>query len=329
MMDLRPHFPERTEVRVPLPSMGSGAGRRHRRVRLTMFAFAITTLCGACGPAASSAARTGPSTTFVVSSTPARLAQCPAPRPLSDLRVIARPRVAPDDLTVDRVGNIWVSATAAGVIFELSASGATLRTYSDAHLPEGLAVTAGRVLVAEQGVGANRIRVLDPATGAFTPLAAVPSALPYGGVDGIALDGAGPRLLVPDSGAGTLLSVGLHRGDERVLATGLGRPVSAARGAGRLYVAAESEPGLVMVAANGTVHRLGTLSNLDEVVWQGGLLYVTDLTFETVDAVDPTSGAARVLVTGVAQPQGLASDGKGGLLVTDSGSGVVAHMTAC
>lgn len=243
-----------------------------------------------------------------------------------------------DDVTVTTDGHIWATAVNSGRVLELDASGRPLRTIDDPHGPEGIVPIAGGMLaLAEQR--ANRVVRLDPATGATSPLVDVPNRTANEGVDGIAYDAARSRLLVPDSANGRLLAVALSAdgtaaGSPAVLASGLGRPVAAWPEAdGSVDVGVENAPGLVRVAATGGgVSPLvpnGTLSQVDEVLGENGLLYVTDLSLHVVDAVDPHSGRTARLVTGASDPQGLALLSDGRLLLVESASHALAVVSAC
>lgn len=223
-------------------------------------------------------------------------------------------------------------------MLELDASGRSLRTIDDANGPEGIVPIGGGMLaLAEQK--ANRVVRLDPETGTTAPLVDVPNHTANEGVDGIAYDAARSRLLVPDSANGRLLAVpltvdGAAAGSATVLATGLGRPVAAwPEGDGSVDVGVENAPGLIRVAATGggvtpLVPR-GTLAQVDEVLGEGGLLYITDLSLHVVVAVDPSSGRTARLVTGASDPQGLALFSDGRLVLVESASRALAVVGPC
>ena len=114
-----------------------------------------------------------------------------------------------------------------------------------------------------------------------------------------------------------------------MLASGLGRPVDAGQlPDGTIVVAAESKPGLVEVAG-GSTQAVGSLTDLDEAIPDDGLVYVTDLGADEVLAVDPASGASRVLVTGSPSPQGLVALPDGSLLLVDSTREVIVTLPPC
>jgi streptogramin lyase len=308
-----------------------------RRASLLLVACGWLAACGgpsvpAAGvtpPASPPASPPGSTATPAASPAPASPTAAPAATVGFDqLTVLHRFATAPDDVAVDSAGHIWVSSRSAGRIDELGPGGSELASFPDPNGPEGIVALAdGRVVVAEQGP--NRLVLLDPATGSLSPLVSIPNPTGNFGVDGIALSADGTQLLVPDSPSGRLLEVPIGGGSPIVLASGLGRPVAAGQlGDGTVVVASEGTPGLE-TAAGGAVHALGGLSDLDEATPLGGLVYVTALGSGQVDAVDPASGASRVLVTGSPSPQGLAALPGGRLLLVDSTRQALVELPAC
>jgi hypothetical protein len=262
------------------------------------------------------------------SSTP--LGTCPSSQPVSSLPVFARTDIAltPDDLWVDANGDVWVTVTAQGHILDFAASGALRQNFPDPNGPEGIIVTAAGTVVADQL--ASRVDRMG-ADGRLTPFLKLPNRPKLLPVDGLGFDVQRQRLLIPNSPEGTLLATPLTAASPRRLATGLGRPVAAAIGAdGSIYVAAESKVGLVRVPANGGApKRVGTLSNLDEVISAGRFLYTTGAGDKTVRVVDPTTGVDRVLATGGHELQGLAALPDGRLLVIDSTAHMISFVSPC
>jgi streptogramin lyase len=236
---------------------------------------------------------------------------------------------AVDDVAVAPDGTVWVASETNNVILHLDGSLHTLRTVADRSGPEGIIVLSdGTLLVAEQN--ANRVARFNPSTGAFTAFFALTNRTANPGVDGLGIDTASGRLLVPDSPNGTLLAVPLNGGSSTVLARGLGRPVAAwAEPDGSVLVAMENAPGIVRVDTAGRVTSIGHLDDLDEVIDHNGLLYVADLRGGTLRAVDPRTGVDRVLVTGSPQPQGLALKPDGSFLLADSTRAVIATVPSC
>jgi len=263
------------------------------------------------------------------SSDPA-LGTCPASQNIASLPVFARTGLTeiPDDLTVDPSGNVWVTIQVQGHILEFAADGTLRQDLPDKAGPEGIIVTPGVTLVAEQSL--SRVDRLTP-DGRLLPFLKLPNPRHLSPLDGLGFDVRRQRLLVPNSPAGTLLTTPLTSPSPRLLASGLGRPVAASVGPdGYLYVAAESKVGLVRIPPNGgAARRVGQLTNLDEVVTAGHLLYTTGAGDGTVRAVDPVTGADRILVTGGRQLQGLTALPDGRLLVISSVTHTISVVSPC
>ncbi len=272
--------------------------------------------------AASHAAKTQPASSA--------LSTCPASQPLAALSVFARPGIAliPDDLTVDPSGDVWVTVEAQGNILDYAPSGALKQNIPDPNGPEGIIVTPATTVVADQLT--SRIDRLEPG-GRLVPFLKLPDPQRRMAIDGLGFDAQRQRLLVPNSPAGTFLVTPITKPVPRLLARGLGRPVAATIGPdGAIYVAAESKVGLWRIPPNGGVpKRVGTVTNLDEVVTVGHLLYTTGAGDHVVRAVDPTTGADVVLVTGGQALQGLQPLPDGRLLVIDSTTHAIAYVQTC
>ncbi len=84
-----------------------------------------------------------------------------------------------------------------------------------------------------------------------------------------------------------------------------------------------------MIAPDGAVKRIGSFTDLDEVVSYGGLLYVTELNRHDVVAVDPASGASAVLAIDLPAPQGLAVTADGVLEVVDATTDTLYSLPTC
>ncbi len=258
------------------------------------------------------------------------LASCPASVPVASLPVFVRTRVGeiPDDLTVDTNGDVWVTVVAQGHILDFAPNGTLRQDFVDSNGPEGIIVLPEATMVADQLESRVDRLGSDGRLSVFLNLPHRSGQLP---VDGLGFDAETRRLLVPNSPNGTLLATPLGVAAPRQLATGLGRPVAAAVGAdGSIYVAAESAVGLWRVPRNGgSPKRVGKLSNLDEVVRDGALLYTTGAGDGTVRAVDPVTGADRVLATGGHMLQGLVALPDGRLLVVDSATRTLSFVPSC
>lgn len=239
----------------------------------------------------------------------ATLAGCPPARSEAQLTDLAHITASPDDVTVDHAGNIWVTALDAHLITELSANGKLLATVSDPGGPEGIVdLPDGRFVVADQQ--ANALGVFNPGDARVSRLLTLTNHTANAGVDGIYHDSANQRLLIPDSPNGTLLGYSLPTGTTTVLRRGLGRPVAATTDpTANTYIGMENRPGVLVVSPTGATRSLGSFSQVDEVLYLNGLLYVADLA-GSVNAIDPATGQSRPLVTAAPNPPGTRGDGR-------------------
>jgi sugar lactone lactonase YvrE len=268
-----------------------------------------------------------PSTVATPAPAPATtLGACAAAVTRTALHVVHRFSVSPDDIAIDASGRLWVSAREVDELISLNPDGSGVATVTVPGGPEGVAVAASGTYVAQQNV--NAIEQITPQRrGVIT----FPNHTANAGIDGIALGASGQTLLIPDSPNGTLLELSLGGPPTpRVIATHLGRPVSAAPGpSGDIFVASESSPGLVVVTSTGAVREIGGFNDLDEVVAYAGLLYVTELNRHDVLAVDPTSGASVRLAFNLPAPQGLAVTAGGTLEIVDATTDTLYSLPAC
>ncbi|MFZ0179989.1 MAG: hypothetical protein WAL84_09000 [Candidatus Dormiibacterota bacterium] len=268
-----------------------------------------------------------PSTVATPAPTPATtLAACAAAVTRTALRVVHRFSVSPDDIAIDASGRLWVSAREVDALISLNPDGGGVATATVPGGPEGVAIAAAATYVAEQNV--NAIEQITPQR---RRVMTFPNHTANAGIDGIALGASGQTLLIPDSPNGTLLELSLIGPPrQRVIATQLGRPVSAAPGpGGDIFVASESSPGLVVVTSTGAVRAIGGFNDLDEVVAYAGLLYVTELNRHDVLAVDPASGASVRLAFNLPAPQGLAVTASGILEIVDATTDTLYSLPAC
>lgn len=256
----------------------------------------------------------------------ATLASCDAPRPLSALSVVHRFSVSPDDITVDATGRLWVTARSANLLVGMSVTGTAVTAQHVGGAPEGVAADGSALYVAQQDL--NAVVAITPTARTVITL---PNRTSNPGIDGIAVDAPNRRLLIPDSPTGQLYAMNLTgTPTPTLLSSGLGRPVAATvDAAGDIVVASESPPGLSVLSSSGARRSLGSFSDLDEVVWYGGLLYVTDLGHGDVLAVDPSSGAAAPVAVGLPAPQGLAVTATGALEIVDATTDTLYSMPAC
>jgi DNA-binding beta-propeller fold protein YncE len=250
----------------------------------------------------------------------------------SSLPVFAKIVRAPDDIALLPDGSLWVSDPTSGTLTHLDGDGRFLESASDGNMPEGIVpLSDGGLVVAEQRT--NRLVVTHtPWTSFHTLYQLPPAAHASDGVDGIGFDAARGRILLPDSAGGRLLGVTLD-GKATVLASGLGRPVDATIGPdGAIYVAVEGAHGVLRVpAAGGAAQAVGSVTQSDDVIAIGSLLYVTVIDAGHVIALDPRTGAQQVLVDGLSptDAQGLEVLKDGTIAVADSGGGVIATLQPC
>jgi sugar lactone lactonase YvrE len=310
------------------------------RIRMSRWgvALAAAAALGGCGggatatptptPSASpSPAVSTPTAAPTPTATPAAtLASCAPAVGAGGLHVLHHFTESPDDIAVDSAGLLWVTSTPANLLFNLSPDGSVLSTQTVAAAPEGIAFNGSAMYVAQQNL--NAIETVTPLR---QTLVTFPNRTSNMGVDGIGLDAAHGRLLVPDSPTGQLYAVPLSGSPTpQLLASNLGRPVAAATdAAGDIYVASESSPALTELTASGGRKAVGQFTDLDEVVLYGGLLYVTELDRHDVVAIDPATGASVVIASGLPAPQGLAATETGTLEIVDATNNTLYSMPAC
>ncbi|MHB8511993.1 MAG: NHL repeat-containing protein [Actinomycetota bacterium] len=132
----------------------------------------------------------------------------------------------------------------------------------------------------------------------MTTIANLPARGNLMGLDGLGYDPIHQRILIPDSPHGTLLTLRANAGNPVELAHGLGRDVGVAIGPDEsIYIASEATNGLLRIPANGGPGSpIPGISEADDVITIGSLLYVTLIADGQVVAVDPSTGHKRVLV---------------------------------
>ena len=300
----------------------------NRKLRWQLLAAVLLSSCAPqIAPATSALAPSVTATAEVRVPTPTAT----LPLPTATATISAAPRVevvahdlpGPDDLALAPDGSIWVSDVVAGTISRLAADGSIEIVVRGLQAPEGLAfLPDGSLIIAEQGM--NRLVRFDAASGAFVPWLDLPNHTKHPGVDGIAIDPQSPTpaLIVPDSPNGTVLRVDLASRMPMVVATGFTRPVGAwATGDGSIWIVDETNPGpVVRIRVDGSREEIARLPTPDDVaVDASGNIFITTLADRAVHWIDPVTGQDRVLVQGLGQPQGLAFDASGNLLVADTG----------
>jgi sugar lactone lactonase YvrE len=257
--------------------------------------------------------------TLRAKSAPARLA--------GSLEVLAQDLAGPDDLVLAPDGSLYLTDATDGTLLRYVTGRAPEVMARGLSVPEGIAVLpggspTGGLIIAEQGK--NRLVRYDPASGQIAPFLALHNKTGGAGVDGIALDSHDPAnvsLLVPDSPNGTLLRVSLDGKTVREIARGFVRPVAAwAEPDGSILVADEFGNALKRVHPGGRVETIARLPQPDDVIVDSaGNIYVNCLVDGAVHKIAAATKVNTVLVSGLGEPQGIAFDAQGNLVVTDPG----------
>ena len=223
----------------------------------------------------------------------------------------------PEDLLVDG-DEVLIGEYTAGRIARLGGAapvGSVDRL--PVHIPEveGLARIGDTLYVADQA-NDRVVTVKDGQVGPFLQLQPVRG---LDGVDGIAA--AGTTLIVPDSPHGTVLFVGQDGQVQRRLA-GFSRPTGAwPLPDGSVLIADENAGTVVKVATDGGKQVLARgLPLADDVVSDSdGRLYAISIGRGSL--VQVAGGATTDVATQLRQPQGLAVDSAGNVLVTEYDAG--------
>ncbi len=177
----------------------------------------------------------------------------------------------PDDLAFDQQGHLLFSDFYNGTISRLNADGSATKIITGLAGPEGLVVLSnGTLIVAEQRT--NRILTLAPGAKSLTVLRAIPgtpsSAPCKDGIDGIALDATTNTLIVPDSPTGNVYRLSLDGKKLTLIASGIVRPVGAVVDAqGTIYVADECGGDIVRITPDGRSTRITGFGQPDDVAF--------------------------------------------------------------
>lgn len=247
------------------------------------------------------------------------------------VRVVA-PGGQPDDLVVDARGRLIWGDLARDTV--LAFDGRRVVTLvSGLSVPEGIVpLPDGTLVVAEQG--RDRLVHVD-ARGRVSVLYQLVPVAGQEGVDGIARDPRSGDLIVPDSPHGTVLRLSPDGRRATVIARGLGRPAGAAVDAhGNVLIADENLHALFSLSPQGHLTRLATLPTPDDVVVDGaGRIWVTTLGDSGLWLIE-AGRAPRRMLSGLADPQGLALDRCGNPLIVQSGNARIDRLvfhtgTAC
>jgi sugar lactone lactonase YvrE len=151
---------------------------------------------------------------------------------------------------------------------------------------------------------------------------------------GLVADGADGRFLVCESGAGTVVSVGLDS-TMRVLARALSEPTAVARDAhGSLWVSQARGAPVVAIAADGSVRACEGVDQADGGAANFGIVLVADVGARRLIAVDPLSATTTTVVDDapIGRPDGgyvpfsfcsVAAHPHGGFVVGCNGDGSI------
>ncbi len=177
----------------------------------------------------------------------------------------------PDDLVFDPQGRLVFSDPHNGTIRRLNSNGSVTTIISGLPGPEGLVyLSNGTLIFAEQNT--NRIVELTP--GSTTPillhvLPGTPSGAPCkDGVDGIGFDPTTNTLIIPDSPIGNVYRMSLDGKTLQLLASGIVRPVGAAVDAqGNVYIADECGGAVWRITPGGQKTRIGGFGQPDDIAF--------------------------------------------------------------
>jgi sugar lactone lactonase YvrE len=224
----------------------------------------------------------------------------------------------PDDLVLAPDGSIFISDVTEGTVKQYTQTGMLNVILSGLRAPEGMAfLPDGSLIIAEQG--RNRLIRYDFGTHTYVPFLDLVNNTNNLGVDGIIWDGS--NLIVPDSPNGTVLAVSADGKTVRQLASGLVRPTGTwTEPEGKLLIADEYGNAILRLYPDGTLEKVADFSIPDDVAEDAsGNIFVAALGDNTIHVITAQPKEDLVLVSGLADPQGLIFDLDGNLIVTDSG----------
>ncbi len=234
----------------------------------------------------------------------------------------------PDDLTLAPDGSILYTDLKTNTVGQLLADGSVGTLIRGLNIPEGLAVTASdSLLIADQGT--NRVLRWSP-TAALHVLLQLPGRSGVDGIDGLGTTVLGGRqtALLPDSATGRMLLLSLDTGTLSAVAGSWQRPTDATMSGGQLYLVDEYGGRLWRGPVAGPLQPVGPALDLpdDVAVAADGTAFVNDLgqgsTGGNITQISPT-GSWTLLLGGLTDPQGLALDGAGNLILAESGAGSI------
>ncbi|HUI87116.1 MAG TPA: NHL repeat-containing protein [Anaerolineales bacterium] len=235
------------------------------------------------------------------------------------LVILAQNLASPDDLLMAD-GVIYISDVEDQTVKEYTPAGPLQTLISGLSEPEGMVLLPdGSLIVAEQGK--NRLVRYDPTAKALTLFLALHNTTGQEGVDGIAYDSKTQTIIVPDSPNGTVLRLSLDGKTVGVVARGLARPTGAwVEADGSILVVEEDGNSLDRIQPDGSIQTLAHLPIPDDVIEdEQGNIFVNTLGDGAIHLISPATGRDTILVGGLTNPQGIALDEQGNLILTDAG----------
>jgi streptogramin lyase len=242
--------------------------------------------------------------------------------------VIAHGQGSPDDLAWDG-GRLLVSDINQGTV-GVVAHGRVRTLVSGLRSPEGIVSGPhGTLIIAAQGT--NSVVELTPPRGPRTTLARLPIKAGQEGIDSIDADDSG-AVFVPDSARGRLYVLQLHPRTLRLLARGLVRPVAAINWHGAIVVADEYASAVWRVDRHGHHTKLASLPLPDDLAVVSGHLLANSLAGAVWEVAPHPHVLSSAFAPTVTDPQGLAADGPGAVVVADQGRNTIerlSHLAGC
>lgn|GEM_PF-866285 len=234
------------------------------------------------------------------------------------LSVVAKGAGAPDDLAISADGTIYFGDLGVNRVFAINPDGSIKPVSPVIDAPEGIVVLDdGSLIVVEQA--GNRLYHVDPTTQALSVFYGVGNKTRNPGIDSLSRDPSNGDLLIPDAPTGRILRLSADAQHLSVIASGFRRPTAIAQAAdGTLYVCDEYGQHIDRITPDGKRSEVALIPTPDDVIMNtDGSLLVNSLR-GTIWRVDPLTGKATALVTGLIEPHGIILDHNGDLLIADA-----------